>query len=56
MSGDKKEKRFQVRNSELHYGKFIVYDIITEEVYRFHNLASAINWAAEENKKVEKSE
>tara|TARA_B100000965_G_C18916984_1_gene467080 strand:- start:305 stop:487 length:183 start_codon:yes stop_codon:yes gene_type:complete len=46
------EKRFQVRFSEKHYGKYIVYDIITEEIWRFHNLASARTWAAAENKKI----
>ncbi len=49
-----KEKRFQVRNSELHYGKYIVLDIETDKIWRFHNLASARNWAREQNEDVEK--
>ena len=36
-----KEKRFQVRDSDLHYGKYVVLDIETNEIWRFHNLASA---------------
>lgn len=49
-----KEKRFQVRNSKLHYGKYIVVDIETDDIWRFYNLASARNWAREQNEEVEK--
>ncbi len=48
------ERRFQVRFSEKHYGKYVVYDIITEEIYRFHNLSSARTWADEQNKNLSK--
>ena len=49
----KEGKRFQIRSSEIHYGKYIVVDIETEEIWRFHNLASARAWAKEQNKKNE---
>ena len=47
------EKRFQVRNSQKYYGKYVVVDIQTGEVWSFHNLASARAWAKEENKEVD---
>ncbi len=46
------EKRFQVRNSQKHYGKYVVVDTQTGEVWSFHNLASARSWAKEQNKEV----
>ena len=49
-----KEKRFQVRDSDLHYGKYVVLDTETDKIWRFHNLASAITWAKEQNAEVEK--
>ena len=48
------ERRYQVRFSEKHYGKYVVYDIITEKIWRFHNLASARIWADEQNKNLSK--
>jgi len=48
----KEEKRFQIRNSEKHYGKYVVLDVKTGEIWRFHNLASARSWAKEQNKEV----
>ena len=44
------ERRYQVRFSDKHYGKYVVYDIVKEEIHRFHNLSSARIWADEQNK------
>ena len=52
----KKENRFQVINSREYFGKYEVIDIETNETYKFYNLASARNWAKEQNEKTQTEE
>ena len=49
----KKIKRFQIRDSKRFYGKYEVEDTKTGEIHKFHNLASARNWAKEQNNPTE---
>jgi len=46
-------KRYVIVESQEYYGKYVVLDRETQEVYKFHNLQSAISFAKTKNKKEE---
>jgi len=42
--------RYQIRESSKYYGKYVVVDTLTNEVYEFYNLASAVTFIKKQNK------